>query len=150
VSSSSDFGPWRYRSDGAYWRPDGEDNPATSSMPAYAKRRRRRVAAETTSTASGPTSEEVFVDGLVHERPQDSTSIQSRRRYARPVIGSMNAEATSRYYAARAAAARAQGHRLEGGVLGPGSFHASCECGAKLSPGELSAVTTRCRSRQAM
>jgi len=61
------------------------------------------------------------------------------------MIGTMNIEATSRNYAARAAAARALGHKLEGGVLGPGSFYAKCECGAVLSPGELSAVTTPCR-----
>lgn len=131
--------PWF--SDGAVWRPDGEANPATfgTGLPAFARRRRRKRAVVV--------DEEIFVDAPVHERPQTATSSPRRRRYARPVIGTMDTEATTRYYVARAAAARAQGHQLEGGVLGPGSFHASCACGAKLSPGELSAITTPCPLR---
>jgi hypothetical protein len=86
----------------------------------------------------------VIVDGPVHKRTQMNTPISRRPRYAGPMIGSMSAEATVRYFNIRAAAARALGHKLEGGVLSPGSFHATCACGAKLSPGELSTVTTRC------
>ncbi len=118
-----------------YWRPEGEENPTGAAIP----RRRRAV--------TPAPAEEVFINAPEHKRAQTSTAIPPRRRYARPVIGTLNIEATTRYYAARAAAARALGHRLEGGVLGPGAFNASCACGAKLSPGELSAVTTPCPGR---
>jgi hypothetical protein len=123
--------------DGARWLPAKELDPATyGPMPAFARRGRRLVA------------ESMMVATPVHERTQTHTPIPPRRRYSGPMIGSMSAEATVRYYAPRAAAARAQGHRLEGGVLGPGSFHATCECGVMLAPGELSAVTTTCPMRE--
>ena len=147
----------------AYWRPEGEENPAGQAV----RRRRSKpitdmeevfveapVTPKRTAAPHGRAvrdvpphfaqMETVFVDGPAPKRTQTNTPIRRGPRYSGPVIGTMNTEATVRYYAPRAAAARAQGHRLEGGVLGPGSFHATCACGAKLTPGELSALTTAC------
>ena len=124
----------------AEWRPEGQANPAGAPL----RRRRRRRPVETVSDVLDndgtfivpdiPDSSERFLD---HKTP--------RRRYAGPMIGSKDVEATTRYFNARAKIARKQGHHLEGGVIGPGTFHAACACGAQLSPGELSAVTTPCR-----
>ena len=74
---------------GALWRPDGEEHPATSYMPRFARRRRQRPKPADTST--------VAIEGLrpaagpVDERPQVSTARRQLRRYAAPVIASMNA-----------------------------------------------------------
>jgi len=126
-------------SDGAIWRPEGEPEPASfGRMPAFARRRRRREA-----VAADTDPEEAFLP----EPPPRAPQLQPRplrRRYAGQMVESMTLAQTSAYYTARAAIAQQLGHQLAGGVLVAGAFHAVCACGAKLSPGELSAVTTPC------
>jgi hypothetical protein len=134
--------PWS--SDGVLWRPGGEAGAASfGAMPSFARRRRRR----TPPLRAEVVADEVSVQEGPDKSVQTKTRTAPRQRYAGPVIGSMNAAATLRYFRTREVAARAQGHTLEGGVLGPGSFRATCACGPKLSPGELSAVTTPCGLR---
>jgi hypothetical protein len=151
---------------GALWRPEGEANPASyGSMPAYAKLRRRRSRIELPEPSVGPPREEVFVDGPAapERRPpalrrryvartfvdappatsRDEGRPRPQRLYAGRTIASMNLAQTTRYYAAKGCG-RSSARSPVGGVLAPGAFYASCACGARLSLGELSAVTTPC------